>query len=92
MRSNTARGIYKLDGKVPKSVMSGETSNTSQFCDFEWFEWVMFQDEMALYLDDYFKLARCLVLSIDFGPAMTAKIIKYNDQVLHRSMYQALTQ
>ena len=31
IRSNTAQEIYKLDVEVPKTVMSGETSNISQF-------------------------------------------------------------
>ena len=35
IRSNTAHDIYKLDGEVAKTVMSGETSDISQFCEFE---------------------------------------------------------
>ena len=31
IRSNTAHEINELDGKVPKMVMSGETSDISQF-------------------------------------------------------------
>ena len=42
IRSNTAHEIYKLDGEVPKTVMFGETSDISQFCELEWFKWVMF--------------------------------------------------
>ena len=42
IRSNTAHEIFKLDGEVCKTVMSGETSNISQFCKLEWFEWAMF--------------------------------------------------
>ena len=38
IRSNTAHEIYKLDREVPKTVMSGETSDISQFCKLEWFE------------------------------------------------------
>ena len=38
IRSNTAHKIYKLDEEVPKTVMSGETSDISQFCKLEWFE------------------------------------------------------
>ena len=37
VRSNTALGIYKLDGEVPEMIMSGETSDISQFCEFKWF-------------------------------------------------------
>ena len=43
IRSNTAHEIYKLDREVPKIVMSGKTSDISQFCKLEWFKWVMFQ-------------------------------------------------
>ena len=42
IRSNTAHDIYKLDGEVPKTVTSGETSDISQFCNLKWFEGVMF--------------------------------------------------
>ena len=31
IRSNTAYGIYKLDGELPETIMSGETSTTSYF-------------------------------------------------------------
>ena len=49
IRSNTAHAIYKLDGKVPKTVMSGETSDMrhQSICKLEWFKWVMFHDETA---------------------------------------------
>ena len=47
---------------------------------------------MALYSDDHFKLGRYLGPSTDLGPALMAKIIKENGQILHRFMYQALTQ
>ena len=46
---------------------------------------------MEPYLKDHFKLSSYLEPSIDVGPAISAKIIKVNGQVLHRSMYQALT-
>ena len=40
--SNTVNGIYKLDGEILEMNMSGETSYISQFCEFEWFEFVLF--------------------------------------------------
>ena len=39
---NSTHGIYKLDAEVTKVITSGEASNISQFCEFEWFEWLMF--------------------------------------------------
>ena len=64
----------------------------SQFCEFEWFEWVMFWDKTALYSDDHFSLGRSLGLNIDIGPALIAKITKENIQVPHWSKHQAPTQ
>ena len=42
IRSNTAHDFFKLDREVPKTLMSHEASDISQFCKVEWFEWVMF--------------------------------------------------
>ena len=42
IRSNTAHDTYNLEGEVPKTVITGETFNISQFCALEWIEWVMF--------------------------------------------------
>ena len=42
IRSNAAHEIYKLDQEVPKMVMSGKTSDISQFYEIKWFKWVLF--------------------------------------------------
>ena len=44
------------------------------------------------YPNDHFRLGRYLGPSIDIGPVLVAKIIKENSQVLHRSVFQSLTQ
>ena len=69
IRPNTAHEIYKLDRKVTQTVMSGETSDISQFCELEWFEWVMFQNETAPFPEYVLKLGHYLGPSIDVGPA-----------------------
>ena len=71
--------------------MSGETSGISQFFELEWFEWVMFQDENVPLPDNLMKLGHYLGPGINVGPAMTAKILTENEQVLHRSTYRPLT-
>ena len=88
IRSNTEHGLYKLDGKGLETVVAGETSNISQFCAFDCFEWVLFQHGTVLYLDVHFKFDRYLGPIIDIGLAMTMKISKENGQVLHRLTYQ----
>ena len=84
IRSNTAQEIYKLDWEVPKTVMSGETSDISQFCELEWFECVIIRDKTAPFPDDALKLGHYLGPSVDISPALTTKFPTENRQVLHR--------
>ena len=78
IRSNTAHDIYMLSGEVPETIMSGETSDISQFCEFEWYERVKFRDVAIQFPDDSLVLGRYLGPSIDVGPALAAKILKQN--------------
>jgi hypothetical protein len=69
--------------------MSGETADISQFCELIFYEWILYREESKLvaYLNENPALGRYLGVAIDVGPAMTAKILKANGQVIHRSMY-----
>jgi len=62
-----------MSGEVPETIMSGETSDISHFCEFEWYERVKFQDDAIQFPDDSLVLGRYLGPSIDVGPALTAK-------------------
>ena len=90
IRSNTAHEIYKLDGDVPKTVMSGETSDMSQFFELDCFEWVMFQNETAEHPDNELKLSY-LVPIINKDLTVTAKIFTDNEQMISKSTYILLT-
>ena len=87
----TVHCIYKWDGEIPESIMSGEMSGISQFFEFAWFKWLIFWYKIAAYPDNHFGLGRYWEPTIDVGMTMSAKIIKENGQVLHRLTYQALT-
>ena len=79
-----------MDGEVPKTVMSGETSGISQFCKLDWYNWVLYQDETAPLPDDVLKLVCYLGPIVDVGPAITARILTEKGQLLHRSTYRLL--
>ena len=49
-QSNSIHCICKLDEEVPITLMSKKTSYMSQFCELEWFKWVISWDEIAPYL------------------------------------------
>ena len=89
MQSNTVWDIYKLHGETPQTVMSGETADISQSCKLSFYKWVMFweQSKLVPFPDENPTLGRYLGVAINVGPAMTAKILKANGQVVHRSTY-----
>jgi hypothetical protein len=49
------------------------------------------RDEPVKYPDENPVLGRFLGIAIDVGPAMTAKILKHNGEVIHWSTYRGLT-
>jgi len=91
IRSNTAHDVYELGGETPETIVSGETSDISQLCELGWYEWCKFRDVAAPFPEYKQVLGRYLGPSIDIGPAMTAKILKANGQVIHTSTYRSLT-
>ena len=91
IRSHTAHDIFKLDGRVPETIVSGETADISPFCEFGWWDWVMFRDNGVAFPEDKMVLGKYLGPSIDVGPAMTAKIMKANGEVVDRSTLRSLT-
>jgi hypothetical protein len=92
VRSLTAHEIYRLDGQVPETLVSGETADISPFAAFKWYEWVLFRDTSVTYPDDTMVLGRDLGPAIDIGPAMTRKVLKGNGKkVVYRSTVRGLT-
>ena len=91
VRSLTAHDIYRLDGQVPETLVSGETADISPFATFKWYEWVLFRDTSVTYPDDTMVLGRDLGPAIDIGPAMTRKVLKANGKVVYRSTVRSLT-
>ena len=92
IRSNTALDYHILDGKVPKMLMTGQADDIIHICEYTWFDWVMFRDGPHVsYLDDIFLLDRYLGPTLDVRPAMSAKILKKNGNVLPISTLRNLT-
>jgi len=82
IRSCTSNGIYMTAGQTPETIMSRSTADISNICEFAWFDWVMFRDNVPTYPDDKLILGRYLGPAIDVGSAMTMKILKQNGQVV----------
>ena len=62
VRSHTAHDIYQLDGCVTEMVVLGETSDISPFCEFGFWDWVKFRENVSFFLTTKNYLASTLAL------------------------------
>ena len=90
VNSHTAQNIYCLNSETPETIMPGETSDISPFCELGWYDWIMFRDSVVFFPEDKMFLGRYLGLSTNVGPSMTVNILKSNGEVVHWLTYQAL--
>ena len=91
IRLHTALDKYELQGQVPKTIVLGQTADISPFIELPFYAWVRFWDNLAKYPEPKEQLGHWLGPAINIGPAMRAKILKSNGQVLYISTYHGLT-
>lgn len=92
IRSHTSNDALELCGEVPETVMSGQTADISNLCEFDWYDWVMFVDTpSASFPDDRRRLGRYLGPAPDVGSEMTYRVLAENGHVLHRTTIRHLT-
>ena len=89
IRSSTSNSVYMTNGEVPETIMTGgSTANISHICEFGWYDWVMFGDNLLTFPDNKLILGRYLGPTTDVGSALTAKTLKSNGQTVCRSTLQ----
>ena len=64
---HTAHEIYQLDGRIPETVVLGETAGISPFCEFGFWDWVKFREDGVTFPNDQMVLGRYLCPSINVG-------------------------
>jgi hypothetical protein len=78
------------NGKVPETIITGSAANISHICEFGWYDWVMFRDNIPTFPDVKLTLGQYLGPATDVGSALTAKILKSNGQTVCRLTLQHL--
>ena len=78
------------NGKVPEIIMTNSTANISHICEFGWYDWVMFRDNVPTFQDVKLTLGQYLGPATNVGSALTTKILKSNGQTVCRSTLQHL--
>jgi hypothetical protein len=85
IHSSTSNTGYMTNGEVPETIMTGSTADISHICEFSWYDWVMFRDNVRKFPDVKLTLGRYLGPATDVGSVLTAKILKSNGQTVCRS-------
>jgi hypothetical protein len=49
IRSLTSNSVYMTNGKVPETIMTGSIADISHLCEFGWYYWVMFWDNVPTF-------------------------------------------
>jgi len=84
IQSHTAHEIYVLQGQVPETIMTGQTADISNLCEYEWYEWVMYYESLLSYPDNKMFIGRYLGPAIDVGTTVAYKILKANGKYICR--------
>ena len=87
----SAKDNYLLKGSVPHSMMTGEMTDISNLCNFNWYEWVKFRKpgEQFPYPTEW--LGRCLGPSNSQGNAMSQNVLTESGEVLPVQTLRKLT-
>ena len=91
IRSHTAHTAYELQGEVPETIMIGQTEDISNICEYDWYEWVMFLDNVTSYPEDRRILGRYLGPANDVGSSLCYKILKADGNSSFRTTGRSLT-
>jgi hypothetical protein len=91
IRSNVAHNIITLGGQTPETLMTGETADISALCEFEWFQWVRYKDQITGWPNAAQILGRYLGPAKSIGPEMCFHILKPNGRVVQRTTVGPLT-
>ena len=89
--SATTLPHFDLDHQTPEEKMLGMSSDISDICEFEFYEWVMFNDSQSTFPETKFHVGRWLGPAVDVGSALTYKILRSNSQVVPLSTIRQLT-
>ena len=92
IENSSAKDNYLLKGAVPHSMMTGEMTDISNLCNFQWYEWIKFRKpgEPFPYPTEW--LGRCLGPAHAKGNAMSQHVLTEAGEVLPVQTLRKLSQ
>ena len=87
----TAKDRFNLHGQNPHTLVTGDTADISNLCQFAWYEWVYFRDQGGSFPASQEILGRVLGPAKGAGNEMAQWILKANGSVVPRRTVRPLT-
>ncbi len=87
----TARDRFNLHGQNPYTLVTGDTGDISNLCQFGWYEWVYFRDQKNDFPVSKEILGRVLGPAKGAGNEMAQWVLKANGRVVPRRTVRSLT-
>ncbi len=92
IRSLTAHVNPTISDRCPTEAMLGDTTDISEYAQFDWYQPVWYIDPAATFPDHKRKLGRWIGVAHDVGQAMTFWILPKSCRVIARSSVQAVSE
>ena len=86
----TAKNAFKLHGSTPHTVTTGDEGDISNLCQYGWYEWCYFRDQIAAFPNNKEVLGRVLGPAKGAGNEMAQWILKANSRVVPRRSLRPL--
>ena len=78
----TARNLFQLQGTTPHTALTGNESDISNLCQYEWYEWCYFRENRNLFPFNREVLGRILGPAHGEGNEMAQWVLKANGTVV----------
>jgi hypothetical protein len=71
--SLTSNNIYMTNGEVPETIVTRSIADISHICEFGWYDWVMFRDNVPTFHDVKLTLGQYVGPATNVDSALTTK-------------------
>ena len=86
----TAKNLFQLDGQTPEFSVTGEESDISNLCQFDWYEWCYYYDRNSSFPQSSELLGRVLGPAKGEGNEMAQWILNSKGKVIPRRSVRPL--
>jgi hypothetical protein len=92
VRSHLASDMYKQNGQVTETIMLGQTCDICFICSFDWYDWVYYNKQNAVFPASKMTLGRYLgSTDPEAGSVLSAKNLTIEGNVIRRNTFRHLT-